>query len=150
MGRDSHWSPRLGMSQLPPHPNLIIAALCTELRDDEIVPSLSLTVSEADKMNMKIFLIGDVRASPWSSRCALNTRPPRPKRGVLPTELLLDKKDEKCSTSWLPRLWPEFRQKLTVTWVLVYLHWLRTLSRPHASGETFVGAGYLQPRSFHL
>ena len=27
---------------------------------------------------------------------------------------------------------------------------LRTTDRPHASGETFVGAGYLQPRSFHL
>ena len=101
-------------------------------------------------MNMKNFLIGDVRASPWSSRCDSNTRPPRPKRGVLPTELLLDRKDEKCSTSWLPRLWPGFRQRLTVTWVLVYLHWLRTLSRPHTSGETFGEAGYLHTRSFHL
>lgn len=108
-----------------------------------------MTVSEADEA--KFFLISGIRgASRWSSRHDLNVRPPHPKRGVLPTELLLDKKDEKRSTSWLPRLWPGFRQKLTVTWVLVYLHWLRTLSRPHTSGETFGAAGYLHTRSFHL
>lgn len=51
MGHDSHWSPRLGMSQRPPHP-IFIAALYTELRcDKNRSVNYPVTVSEADSEN---------------------------------------------------------------------------------------------------
>ena len=62
MGHDSHWSPRLGMSQRPPHP-IFIAALYTELRGDENRSvNYPVTVSEAD--SVKIFLISGMRGHP--------------------------------------------------------------------------------------
>lgn len=68
-----------------------------------IVPSLSLTVSEADRV--KFFLISGMKgASRWSSRHDLNVRPPRPKRGVLPAELLLDNKREPTPVGLEPTL----------------------------------------------
>lgn len=72
MGHDSHWSPRLGMSQRPPHP-IFIAALYTELRGDKNRSvNYPVTVSEAD--SVKIFLISGMRGHPGGRADGVRSR----------------------------------------------------------------------------
>lgn len=88
--------------------------------------------------------------SPWSSRSALTRRPLAPRASVLPTELLLDNKIESVfflapiSIARIPT------GATCHTGVGLSANVYKLYSRPHASGETFDGAGYLQPCSFNL
>ena len=88
--------------------------------------------------------------SRWSSRHDLNVRPLAPKASVLPAELLLDKKDEKCFLLG-SRLYSQDSDSSELSQVLVYLPmYTNSIADHDRVAKPLAPAGYLQARSFHL